>query len=313
MATKLFAAIDVGSYELNMKIFEFGASGMKVIDSVGYRLDLGSDSYSTGKIPAEKVSELIRILNEFARIMKGYRVTDYKAYGTSAIRETTNTSILLDQIELRTGIHIDILSNSEQRFLDYKAIASRGSDFLNTIEKGTAIVDIGGGSNQISLFDKDKLDVTQNIKLGIIRLYERLRILGVKPSRFEEILGEMISGQLAVFERLYLKNRKIENLIIVDDYISPITWNRTKDSETPGFISSERFNSFFQRIREFDPLEFSRRYSIPVENRDLVFVASALVRNIIDITGAKQIWAPGATLTDGIAFEYGEKKKLIAL
>ncbi|MBQ0027748.1 MAG: exopolyphosphatase [Lachnospiraceae bacterium] len=311
MATKLFAAIDVGSYELNLKIFEFGVNGMKIIDSVGYRLDLGSDSYSTGKIPAQKVAELIRILNEFSRIMKGYHVSDYKAYGTSAIRETTNTSILIDQIEQRTGIHIDVLSNSEQRFLDYKAIASKGKDFLTTIEKSTAIVDIGGGSIQISLFNKDKLDVTQNIKLGIIRLYERLRTIGVKPSRYEEILNEMIGSQLSVFQRLYLKNRKIDNLIIVDDYLSPITWNRTKDSDTPGFISAERFNSFFQRIKDLNPLEFSRKYSIPVENRDLVFVASALMRNIVDITGAKQIWAPGATITDGIAYEYGEKKKLI--
>lgn len=313
MATKMFAAIDVGSYELNLKIFEFGNQGMKVIDSVGYRLDLGSDSYSNGKIPADKVNELIRILKEFIRVMKSYHVTDYKAYGTSAIRETINTKILLDQIEQRTNLHIEVLSNSEQRLLDYKAIASKGETFLKTIEKGTAIIDIGGGSIQFSLFENDKLNVTQNIKLGIIRLYERLKAFGVKPSRYEDILNEMIGSQLSVFDRLYIKNKKIENLIIVDDYLSPITWNRTKDSDTPGFISSERFNAFFTRIKELPPLEFSRKYSIPVENRDLVFVAATLMRNIVEMTGAKTIWAPSATLTEGIAYEYGEKKKLITI
>jgi len=311
MATKMFGAIDVGSYELNLKIIEFSAGNMKVVDDVGYRLDLGTDSYTKGKLSNEKVNELIRILREFAGIMKTYRVTDYKAYGTSAIRETDNTTILLDQLEQRSGIKIDVLSNSEQRFLDYKSIASKGENFIHTIEKGTAIVDIGGGSIQISLFDNDKLDVTQNIDLGVIRLLERLKLLAVKPSRYEEILDEMIGTQLAVFERMYLKNRKIENLIIVDDYVSPITWNRTKDSDRPGFVSSDRFNNFFAKLKEMETTEFCRRYSVPIENKDLVFVASSLIRNIVSVTDAKQIWAPGVTLTDGIAYEYGEKKKLI--
>lgn len=313
MATKIFAAVDVGSYELNLKIFEFSQGNMRVIENVGYRLDLGTDSYSTGKIPAGKVTELIRILREFTYIMRSYKVTDYKVYGTSAIRETINTRILLDQIEQRTNLKIDVISNAEQRFLDYKAIASRGENFVKTIERPTAIVDIGGGSIQLSLFDNDKLDVTQNIDIGIIRLYDRLISLDVKPSRYEDMLNEMIGSQISVFSRLYLKNRKIENLIIVDDYISPITWDRTRDSDEPGFISSDRFLAFCQKLRDMNPLEFCRRYSVAIENRELVLVAASLVRNIVDMMDAKRIWAPGVSLTEGIAYEYGERKKLITI
>ena len=152
MGTRMFAAIDVGSYELNMKIFEFSSSNqMKQVDAIRYRLDLGTDTFSSGKISADKKNELCKVLREFADIMKSYRITNYKAYGTSAIRETENTKILLDQIEQRTGIQIEVLSNSEQRFLDYKSMASKGEDFDKIIEKGTAIVDIGGGSIQILL------------------------------------------------------------------------------------------------------------------------------------------------------------------
>ena len=70
------------------------------------------------------------VLREFEEIMRSYKVEDYRAYGTSAIRETENTMIVLDQIQQRTGIRIfDVLSNSEQRFLDYKSIALKGQDF----------------------------------------------------------------------------------------------------------------------------------------------------------------------------------------
>ena len=99
MKTKLFAAIDVGSYELSCKIFEFSASkGMREIDSVVYRLDLGSESFANRKISKEKVDELCHVLNSFKNVMNTYKVDEYKAYGTSAIRELENKLILLDHI-----------------------------------------------------------------------------------------------------------------------------------------------------------------------------------------------------------------------
>ena len=136
MAVKTFAAIDVGSYELAMKIFEISKrNGIKEIDCIRHSIELGTDTYNTGKISYERVDELCTVLNEFLKIMESYGVDDYKAYGTSAIRETENTLIILDQIKARTGIKVDVLSNSEQRFLDYKSIASKGEGFLQIIEK----------------------------------------------------------------------------------------------------------------------------------------------------------------------------------
>ena len=128
MGVKTFAAIDVGSYELSMKIFEISPKEkLREIDHIRHRIDLGTETYTTGKLSHEKVDELCRVLSEYSDIMKSYRVADYQAYGTSAVREMVNREIVLEQIKMRTGIHIDILSNSEQRFLDYKSVASKGA------------------------------------------------------------------------------------------------------------------------------------------------------------------------------------------
>ena len=144
MGVRTFAAIDVGSFELTIKIFEFsGKNGMREIDCVSRRLDLGSDTFAMGKISNEKMDELCRTLKDFADIMRAYRVESYKAYGTSAIRETENTTIVQDQIAQRTGIRVETLGNSEQRFLDYKSVASKGEIFRKIIEEKTAILEIG--------------------------------------------------------------------------------------------------------------------------------------------------------------------------
>ena len=62
---KTFAAIDVGSYELAMKIFVISSkSGIKEIDHIRHRIDLGTDTFATGKISYERVDELCRVLRE---------------------------------------------------------------------------------------------------------------------------------------------------------------------------------------------------------------------------------------------------------
>ena len=206
MAVKTFAAIDIGSYELSMKIFEVSKSrGMKEIDHIRHGIDMGTETYTTGKLSYDRVEELCSVLREFSEIMKSYKVADYVAYGTSAIRETENTAILLDQIRQRTGIKIGVLSNSEQRFLDYKSIAFQGEGFRKIIENSTAIVDIGGGSIQVSLFDKDTLVSTQNMKLGVLRLQERLTHLDASFRHYEELLNELVDSQMEVYKKLYLR------------------------------------------------------------------------------------------------------------
>ena len=250
MAVRTFAAIDVGSYELTMKIFEISQKlGLREIDCISHRIELGTDTYNTGKISNERVDELCAVLREFKQIMEGYKVDAYKAYGTSAIRETENTLIVLDTIAGRTGIKVDVISNSEQRFLDYKAIASKGEGFRKIIEKGTVIVDIGGGSIQVSLFDKDSLVTTQNIRLGVLRMRDRIRSMAVKPSDYERLIEEMVDNQLEVLKKMYFKDREVSHIIMVDDYLSAVMQKPLICGEKPGFMTSRQCFDFVEAIK----------------------------------------------------------------
>ena len=312
MTIKTFAAIDVGSYELSMKIFEVSKKGgMKEIDHIRHEIDMGTESYTTGKLSNERVEELCRVLCEFAQIMKTYQVSDYVAYGTSAIRETENTTILLNQIEVRTGIHIGVLSNSEQRFLDYKSIAFQGEGFLKIIENGTAIVDIGGGSIQISLFDKDTLVSTQNMKLGVLRLQESMSHLDANASQYDELINELVDSQMSVYKKLYLKDREIKNLIVVDDYISVMLRKGSMEQEMSGYAGRELFDRFEQAYHSRSVSELARNWDMPEENMPMVHISLMMLKRIMETMGAELIWAPGVTLCDGIAYEYAEKNKII--
>ncbi|MCM1136695.1 MAG: exopolyphosphatase [Clostridium sp.] len=312
MQVKTFAAIDVGSYELSMKIFEVSkARGMLEIDHIRHSIDMGTETYGEGKLSYERVNELCHVLREFSGIMKSYQVTAYKAYGTSAIRESKNTMILLDQIEQRTGIHIEVLNNSEQRFLDYKSIALQGEGFQKIIESGTAILDIGGGSIQISLFDNDTLVSTQNMKLGVLRIQEKLLHLGVGLGKYDMLIREMVESQMNVYKKLYLKDREIKSIIVVDDYLSTLV-RRKKESDVPqGFADRKAMDYFLEIYHSKSMSELAKTLDMPEDNIPLLYISLIILYTIMDVTGAEQIWAPGVTLSDGIAYEYAEKNKII--
>ena len=307
----MFAAIDVGSYMLHMKIFEFLPSNiMKEVDSIRYGIDLGTETFSTGKLSSSKVNELCKVLCDFSDIMKSYGVTQYVAYGTSAIRETHNTQILLDLIEQRTGIRIEVLSNSRQRFLTYKSVASTGEDFNTIIEKGTAILDIGGGSIQFSLFEHDTLVATQNMKLGVLRLQERLHVLASGYSKYETLLDEMIYSQFEVFKKLYLKDRQIENVIVVDDYVSVLLQNKVF-GKVAGYIDQKTFLAFYDYLKNETFSDKKKNYDLDEADLNKLYISSALISKAVALTDAKLIWAPGISLCDGMAYEYGESKHLL--
>lgn len=308
MAIRTFGAIDVGSYELGMKIFELSSkNGMKIIDHVRHRIPLGTDTYHNGKISNERMDELCRVLSDYAKIMDSYKVSGYKAYGTSAVRETENTMIVLEQIKMRTGLSIGVLSNSEQRFLHYKAVASKGSIFEDFIRKGTAIVDLGGGSIQLSLFDDGQLITTQNLRLGVLRLQDMLGTLAPRTKDYEQVLDELIDNQLYFFKRQYLKGHEIENIILIDDYISPAMVSLRPETR---MVSVEEFKNATRQMRKITPEELANRFAIPEESAHLMLPACALVGRILKITKAEKIWCPGVDLADGIAYEYAEKEKL---
>jgi len=310
--SEVFAAIHVGSYELTMKIFEISKkNGVRSLDHIRHRIDLGTETYATGTISKAHVRELAKVLNDFSKIMKSYKVDKYVGYGTSALRETKNINIVQSLLYQSCGLKIDIISNSEQRFLDYKSIALHSKQFTSVIEEPTAIVDIGGGSIQISLFDKDKLVTTQNMKLGVLRLNQMLSDLSKGKDRTKDLVKELVDSQLQVLKKFYLEDRKYQNLVIIDDYMAPIIQKIAARGSGKAFCKKDDFSLLLSHFKETSNDELSKEFDMPYEYANLAYISGLLIYRITKILKSELLWAPGVTLCDGMAYEYAEKNNLL--
>ena len=88
MAVKTFAAIDIGSYYVNMEIFELSPKGgVRSLTRVRQNLETGRDTYVLHKITMDRLNELTAILKDYRRIMREFGVSDFRACAKSAFRE----------------------------------------------------------------------------------------------------------------------------------------------------------------------------------------------------------------------------------
>lgn len=229
-----------GNFEISRK------QRIKSIDKIRHRIELGKDTYSDGKISPELEEELCAVLEDFVRIMDGYKVDAYRAVASSALREAQNSLFIIGKIRQLTGLEVTILSNSEQRFLSYKALATMETDFNKIIEKGTAIIDLDGGSTQVSLFDKDALVTTQNLRMGSVRIRERLSGIASETSHYETLVKEFIWNEMLSFKKMYLKDRKIENVMLLGDF-SQMRFSRTRKSVAAGSFQEKPSGTGFSR------------------------------------------------------------------
>lgn len=308
---RTFAAIDVGSFELELGIYEISDKlGVRSADHVKHVIALGRDTYNDGKISYHLVEEMCEVLSDFVRIMKEYQVEDYRAYATSAMREAKNSQIVLDQIKVRTGIDVRVISNSEQRFISYKAIASKDAEFQKTIQKGTAIVDVGFGSMQVSLFDKDALISTQNLPLGVLRLKELLAHEYLTREVEQLMVTEMVDNELATFRKMYLKDREIKNVIGIGEPILMLYY-RIDAAKRKDRVTRAEVNEIYERLSHMTRDQIEDTFEINAEYASMLFPTAAIYKRIMEMTGADNLWIPGIQMTDGIAADYAEAKKLL--
>ena len=281
MAVMTFAAIDIGSYEVSMKIFELSKKiGFRELNDVRYSLELGKGVYSNGKLDTQMLDVLCETLNDFKRMMQDFGVVEYRACGTSALRELANPLIIVEQIYRRTGFKVEILSNAEQHFLGYKSIAAIERGFKKMIQKGTAILDVGGGSLQVSLFDKDALVTTQSLKMGSLRIRQRLQELEKTTIHYDQLVEEFIRNDLTNFQRLYLKDRDIKNVILMGDFITDMIFQEEMKDK---IITRNEFMKRYEDTVDKTEDVLAQEMEIDPEYASLVVPTMVVCRSFIDI------------------------------
>jgi exopolyphosphatase/guanosine-5'-triphosphate,3'-diphosphate pyrophosphatase len=309
MAIPMFAAIYIGSYEVSLKICEL--SSKKKIHEVDYvrsRLDLGRDVYQNGTIGYERVDELCEILNAFSGIMREYKVTEHEIYASGVLRDAQNQLFVVHQVYLRTGFKIKVISNSEYRFIGYKSIAAR-EPFEKMIHTSAAVVDIGGSGIQITTFREGKIETTQHLEIGTVRLRELLSDRGQALTMYETQIEEYVNKKLEVFRSLYL-DAGIDYVIFMSDYCEELVAHLDKN-QSDKIVKAERFLKYIDKLLKKNVEEICQELNLANSSDPLIVPSMIVFKSMVNNLNASNVWVPGVNISDGIAYDHAERNHMV--
>lgn len=315
MSVTTFAAIDVGSNEVSLKLFEINNKNkIRELTYVRHIMELGSDTYVSGYISNHLIDELCDVLNGFRQIMKDFGVTEYRACSTSSIREAGNRHSLLDRVHTRTGIEINILSNSEQYFLQYQGATLHEHSFNDIVKTGALVVEVGSGSSQVTCFSGGKLVVSHNLRLGALRINEFLSSLERETASYNDLLSEYIDGDIYTSHKIYFHKYRIKTILAIGDGIRPLlkyidmcSKSRTKTTSLTSAEMTKIYNSLFEHSIQ----ELADMLGTSEEQARLLLPTAMIYEKIIRINNASTIYFSTTDLCDGLFADYAITNGLI--
>ena len=189
------AAIDIGTNSIHMIVVQIRPDlSFEVIDREKEMIRLGAGGLDGRALTPEAMTAALQALSKFARLARSHEVDEILAVATSATREAENGGAFLKQIERRTGIRARIITGTEEARLIHLA-AVYGVD----TPKPAVVIDIGGGSVEVTRGAGPAIESGRSFKLGVIRLTERFIKSDPIEPRDERKLVRRISTEIGKY------------------------------------------------------------------------------------------------------------------
>ena len=162
----VFAAVDIGSNSVRLKISRL--QGGKLIDLHEDRAvtRLGELAFRTGYLAPDAMADTVKILRRFHRSAQKAGADRVRVVGTSALRDARNSQAFLEWVRSATGWSVDIISGQEEGRLIHLGLVSN----LRLPATPVLMMDLGGGSCELTISKQGHIKETTSLPLGAVRL-----------------------------------------------------------------------------------------------------------------------------------------------
>jgi len=297
------AAIDVGSNAIRLVIGNLDDQGkVEPVETIRTPVRLGKDVFSDQILREETIQSAVDAFVQFRRVIDDFGVMCTKAVATSAVREAQNKEILIERIEQASGIHLEEISAEEESRLACLAVASA----MDVAGKKSVMVDIGGGSVEVTIAFGDDILSSNSFQLGTVRLLQNLseEKTYLRPVSFSRLLTESVEAARRPMEHA-LSGLTLDFCVGTGGNVEEIglLCQQLNYSKSEKKISAPALSKLVATISKMSDHERAQEFNLRPDRADVILPASIVLNQIVSIARVNEIFIPNVGLKNGLLID----------
>jgi exopolyphosphatase/guanosine-5'-triphosphate,3'-diphosphate pyrophosphatase len=298
------AAIDIGTNSLHMIVCRVRPDlSFEVVDREKDMVRLGTGGLDRGRLSESSVAAAIQTLSKFHRLAASHGVEEMIVTATSAVREAENGPDFVAEVKRAVGLHIRVISGTEEARLIHLA-AGYAADLGR---RAGIVIDIGGGSTEITVGTAERLQSGRSFKLGVIRLTERFARTDPLSRHDERALVRHIRKECGEY-LAQLSRRRIDRVIGTSGTILSLgalaAGKRASDDVRNVRVSAKAISRVRRELTSMTLADRLKMPNLDPRRADLSPAGAVLIDTLLDGLGADEIVLCDFALREGLVLDY---------
>ncbi len=287
--------IDLGSNSLRFDIFSIRLNGKpKLLHREKDMIRVGDQVFTKQRFQKDAIGRLLSTLDRVRTKIKNEKIDHMICYGTSPFREARNAKALIQTIKQKTGLSFSILSGKKEAEMIAKVIMK-----THPTQKKTILIDIGGGSTEITICRKNNILRQDSFQLGALRLQHAY--LKTNPPTESAIHKLQNHIQIVLKDHYGARHMEIESAIgsagTVKALLTVILGKKNS-------LSVPQLEHFSRKIKGLRLAPLKRLLKTEGQRGDIILAGTLLLLEILSFFHLRSIYVSKRSLRDGILIDY---------
>jgi exopolyphosphatase/guanosine-5'-triphosphate,3'-diphosphate pyrophosphatase len=295
------AAIDIGSNAMRMVVGRIVYDGKaEAVENLRLPVRLGQDAFTTGVISEESARRTLDAFLRFRKVAERHGVEQIRAVATSALREASNSAPLKERVAKLSGIEIEIISGEEEARLIHLA----ASQAVNLKNRRGLLIDIGGGSVEVTLSRGGGILSSESYNMGTVRLLEKLGGEVNSALTFQKLVREYAAAARRRMDREFGAKR-IDVCVGTGGNIEEMGRLRQRlfKRESDRLITLEELDKLVEILVRMKVEERIRKLKLKPDRADVLLPAAVVLQMIAHEARIGEILIPNVGLKDGVMWD----------
>lgn len=309
-AMPVYAAVDIGSNSCRLKIARLQKHRLIPLYEDREVTRLGETVFRTGVLSPESMATTIKALKRFHRAVQEHAVDQLRVVATSALRDARNAAAFTTWVRSATGWKVEIISGLEEGRLIHAGVASLEQGMLGR----AVLIDLGGGSCEITLSEQRRIREMVSLPLGAVRLTEEF-LLHDPPAKDEVArMRQFIQRELRKAEKR-IGAARVTTVIATSGTAAALV-SASHELEGPGsrtnYASTKSVRKLAKKLTRLDDAERAEVPGIGPKRSEIIIAGAQVYGELLERLGLRGFRYSPMGLRDGVLVEIAAKQDLSA-